>query len=1021
MPSQNFAHTGGWQKFTVPEDVRQVTLEVNGAGSSPTQGGKVTGALNVSEGDVLWILVGKAGQANNAGHGGNGGFGGGGDGGDGRNSNAGHGGGGASYVRKRSKTGTILMVAGGAGGRSGSGQAGGAGGASEGAVGAGTSVGTNLTTAGRGGLQNAGGAGGVTTVGGSFRGSVGGGRLGDGGAGGGPSGTGVIGGGGGGGGYYPGGGGAAGKTGVLAAGGGGGGANYLMSSVVAGRSFRGTGGSSNGSISITWVAARAKNQPPSPPTNVKINGKDEQSEMATMATSEVTITGIIDDPNAGQKIKMILVPETGDPAQANLWRNLHVLGTSYEEQRVKPIKKKNPNQHVGDTHILPIKATIKVRGLRTNTLYKARVYTKDERGTFSRSFQSVSFWTDRTPSTEATDPGENTQVAAGTAMRFEWTYADEDGTTTQRAAQVQYRHSRTVTDKAGAWVTLTQRNARRYLDVVGSTFRGGLSYDWRVRVQDTAGLWSTWTVPRSFYIIAASIPPAPTYPVRAQAFQVGAQGRPFTWTFRRSTSGVTQDTADLRYRVVGSASWVTLFGDDTIPGAAGSWPADMIDLQPGYQYEWQVRSTDTHGITSDWSTSALFWAIPMPGALLTDPLVGTDGPKFPLGEGNNRVFVYDRGGKVLRGELTNLTSLQWARQRDDISEATVTIENFDEELLQLLRKVHTWMHELVIFRESFGVQERVWEGPITLIEDDTDRVTIKARDCMQYLARRVLRQGYNDAYQLIRGVQVGLRSVVDRATLNILDALAYDDPNLIGYLTPVENAGDAKQSRIIPDYSRMVQEDIDEMAANAGLDYTTVGRRIVLWDTHNRIGRLPEMRVGDFLTPPKVSEYGMDLAVFYAVTDGSGVWGSASRGLDSRGRPKEYGWVEMLASSYGLDANETVDSSTLTQKSRDALAATYGQQAQRNIAPRWPAPVLVRVPDNTRLNPEVNIGINQLVPGVWIPVRVNSRIRDISQWQKLDNVTVSQDAKGEKVSVTMSPAPNGGQDPDAETAALEDA
>jgi hypothetical protein len=1021
MAGQTFSYTGGWQKFTVPKDVRQVTFEVYGAGSNPGgDGGLVTGAINVSEDDVLWIQVGQGGQAG-ASQGGAGGWPNGGNGGDGKGGTGGNGGGGSSLIRKGTKTGTVLALAGGAGGTAGSGSfTGGNGGAADGQDGVGTAHGTDETTAGRGGSQRVGGAGGTTTVGSTYKGKPGGGRVGQGGEGGGPNEALVIGGGGGGGGYFPGGGGAAGKSGVLAAGGGGGGSNYLASSIVAGRTGRGTGANSNGSVVLTWVPAKAKNQKPTPPTKVRVNGVLETAGMSTMATNQVTITAMIDDPNAGQKVKMVLVPETADPKQANLWRNLNVLGTSYQEQKVKEIKKKNPNQHVGDTHMLPVLATIIVRGLRTNTLYKARLYTKDERGTFSGSFQSVSFWTDRTPSTTATAPDENSSLIQGSVVRFEWTYSDPDGSATQRAAEIRWRHAATPSDKAGAWVTRRQNNAKKYLDITGASFRGGLSYDWQVRVQDTAGLWSSWTVTRSFYIIAATIPPALLYPINNRAVQVGALASPFTWTFRHFSSGVYQTGADLQYRVVGAASWVTLFGDSVVPGGDPAWPADEIDLQPGYHYEWQVRTIASNAEVSDWSTSGFFWAIPAPGSLLPVEPASGGGPKNPLGEGNNRAFVYDRGGKVLRGELTNLTSIQWARQRDDISEATVTMENFDDLLLQLLRETHTWMHELVIFRESFGVQERVWEGPITLIQDENDRVTIKARDCMQYLARRVMRQGYNDAYQVIHGVQVGLRTVVERATLNIINALAYDDPNLIGYLTPIENDADAKQSSIVPDYSKMVQEDIDEMAANRGLDYTTVGRRIVLWDTHRMIGRLPEMRSSDFLSPPTVSEYGMDLAVFYAVTDGSGVWGSASRGLNSAGDPKLYGWVEMLASSYGLDANETVDSSTLTAAARDALSQTYSEQAQRNIAPRWPAPVLVKVPDNTRLSPEVNVGINQLIPGVWVPVRVNSRIRDVSQWQKLDNVTVNQGPGGEQITVVMSPAPNGGQDPDVEATAGED-
>lgn len=77
------------------------------------------------------------------------------------------------------------------------------------------------------------------------------------------------------------------------------------------------------------------------------------------------------------------------------------------------------------------------------------------------------------------------------------------------------------------------------------------------------------------------------------------------------------------------------------------------------------------------------------------------------------------------------------------------------------------------------------------------------------------------------------------------------------------------------------------------------------------------------------------------------------------------------------------------------------------------------MPDNSTLHPDTPVTINQLVPGVWIPLRARGTVRDVAQWQKLDLVTVEQDASGEKISVTTSPAPNRGVDPDAEDTAVE--
>jgi hypothetical protein len=314
----------------------------------------------------------------------------------------------------------------------------------------------------------------------------------------------------------------------------------------------------------------------------------------------------------------------------------------------------------------------------------------------------------------------------------------------------------------------------------------------------------------------------------------------------------------------------------------------------------------------------------------------------------------------------------------------------------------------------------VWEGPITRISGTHDALEIEAQDVMVYVYRRILRQGYNDAYRIINGQQVGMKTVVQRATRIIMNCLAYDDPNVLGYLTPVENSEDAKNSRVVNDFTTTAWEEIDNLAAQAGLDYTVVGRRIVLWDTHRPIGRLPEMRDGDFSDSPIVTEYGMSASNFFGVTNNDDVFGYAtevSPGDDDAGPT---GWLEQLASAYGQSEADAT-SRELTRADKEQLKITLGEQAQRNLKGRWPPPLVVRIPDNSTLSADLNIGINQIVPGVWIPLRATDTVRKVSQWQKLDSMEVSEDSQGERISVVMSPAPNGGGDPDDDASQVEGA
>lgn len=201
------------------------------------------------------------------------------------------------------------------------------------------------------------------------------------------------------------------------------------------------------------------------------------------------------------------------------------------------------------------------------------------------------------------------------------------------------------------------------------------------------------------------------------------------------------------------------------------------------------------------------------------------------------------------------------------------------------------------------------------------------------------------------------------------------------------------------------------MAANSGLDYTVVGRAILLWGTKNRIGTLPEFRDKDLGASPIVSEYGMSMANVYAISDGNGIWGQADR-LNEDDEDPIYGIVEMLSSTWAADSPE--DTGTYTQDGINTIRRSFEAHAERSIADRYPPPVVVRVPDNTTLNPGTVISIQQLVPGVVVPLRSTGTLRTVVADQKLDSLRVVEESGSETITITLSPfsqedtAPDGG-------------
>jgi len=1023
MPSVGFTKIG-WSSWVVPKDVKSITVSLDGAGSGSRPGGRVTGKLAVKAGQRIYCHVGQAGKANMGTAGGGATSGGGGAGGSGKSGQqGGYSGGGYSAIRIGSSSGTLRAVAGGAGGDSGDGGRGGAGGGLSGADG---QLAGGLTVEGvaTGGTQYQGGNGGRSPVGVDYNGgSAKDATVSTGGVGGTPPSGSGAGGGGGGGGLRGGGGGRAGASGQAPGGGGGGGSSFT-GGLTGAANTQGGGGTGNGSVSITWVAPPPKNQPPTVPRNVRLNGVAVTNAMLTKSTGSVKITANLIDTNK-QNVRM-LVRWSAD-SKFSTYKQVFSAWVKYDKDGKD--------------------VSVTISGLAKNTLYYVRLYAQDAKKLYSTGYSGFSFWTDRAP----TSPSGLTVNGLSSGMTlpslsssvFGWTHNDPDVADYQSGFEIWYRKAATSTTAAGAWTKISKSGGINTSKVVGppssakntwtfdpGTFAGNYFWEWQVRTKDqAAGVWGTWSLLSTFRSQSSDSPPVLLAPGNKTAVDV-TEDHTFTWRFVDPDTKDSQKKADLRYRVLGetklvtsgkapsldpSSGWVTLNGvvSPGVPGGTSAWPRPAGTFIGGYTYEWQVRTYDSpSGTASGWSDSFQFYAINAPGSAVTDqPLADITVPGGSLGCGTYRAFIYQQGGQRLLGEIEPITRLTFTRLRDDISSATVFTNGYSADCGQLYGATRTWMHEMVLFRD--GV--RVWEGPITRIGYSVDSVEFEAKDVMAYAYRRIMRQGYNDTYRLIAKASgstpeqyIGLMSVVERAALLLIQGLAPYDPNVLDYLTTINYPSDAKETRVVANWSRTVWEEVDDLAATAGLDYTTVGRRILLWDTHQAIGRLPELRDGDFNNHPIVTEYGMQLATFFAVTNGAGVAGTTE--VEAKTDP--YGPIEQLASSYSDSSAASTE--ILTPDAQDKLEKALTGQAERNIAHRWPAPLVVRIPDNSTLNPNVPIGFQQLIPGVWMPLRSINTPREVLQWQKLDSVSVDVTESGETVNVVLSPAPNGGNDPDAD-------
>jgi hypothetical protein len=366
-------------------------------------------------------------------------------------------------------------------------------------------------------------------------------------------------------------------------------------------------------------------------------------------------------------------------------------------------------------------------------------------------------------------------------------------------------------------------------------------------------------------------------------------------------------------------------------------------------------------------------------------------------------YIYDRGGRKRIRQLENLASVKWNRGRDQVSQATVTILGADcGPQADVLEMIEPHRHELVIFRGD----DRVWEGPINRATDD-DPFQIMAYDIFQYLLYTPLTKVWSNAYPNVGTVT---QRIADIMAYELTHGFPMPDPaggpdfttpawesldppvNVLPYLVAHHFPNEAQTSATTQPYQMSVGDHIQSLARVSGIDYTVVGRALHVWDTSRPLGQTRTMVDNDFNNTIVGSSYGSDHAEFALVpTDGED--NLVGRATSPAKNYNYYGPWTKIFTTY-----DESDSATLP------TIGDLDSQAQRNIAGRSPVPFEVRVPDNSNVYLSDTLTINDLVPGVRVPLLATLNVKKVSQLQKIDLVTVSEDSTGETVQVTLSPA-----------------
>lgn len=338
-----------------------------------------------------------------------------------------------------------------------------------------------------------------------------------------------------------------------------------------------------------------------------------------------------------------------------------------------------------------------------------------------------------------------------------------------------------------------------------------------------------------------------------------------------------------------------------------------------------------------------------------------------LGQGENHAYIYTRDGRtrlVDLGKLCKVRELSYARGLSAVTEGEVTVP-LNAKTRPMLDGLGTWGYSLVMFRDN----DRVWEGPIRRLTHGRGASTISAYDVLGWLERR-----------RIRASRAGTFNAVSEAVLAITSALTPDDPNILAHLTSIAGGGSVLREVAINGGTTL--DDLGTLAG-FGVQFTTVGRRIIVFPDSATTGRTAQLDLDTFVAGElDVIEDG-DLAT------------TAATARDDQGSSITVGGTD---SFYGLlDTITSVGSGA-------SNSASLTVHATRTRNQTYPAPMTINIPDGAALSPDAPVEFSQLVAGAVVPVVTYATAKRVKGTSILRGAQISQDKDGEQVQVTLGPA-----------------
>ena len=349
-----------------------------------------------------------------------------------------------------------------------------------------------------------------------------------------------------------------------------------------------------------------------------------------------------------------------------------------------------------------------------------------------------------------------------------------------------------------------------------------------------------------------------------------------------------------------------------------------------------------------------------------------------LGCGTGGAFITGQCGFPTVCVLDNITRLHWERALDEVSNAEIIIGLGGDEnspCCECLSEIEPWCHELHITRN--GIEE--WVGPITQVIYSFNQVRITAVDMIGWLDVKIpaVESNFTDMDYDLTDIAFGFSDSILNVALSESNACILDD------VQSYPNNISGKRKYIA--FGATSLEYLNDLA-QSGLNYTTLGRSIILSGEIDQLVPLTILRDEHILGEIEVTKNGLQQGNrWYVHYDGDG------------GIPAVYSTSSPDTFCYGRVERMRTEDTLQTAADAQVVGGLYAEASK--IAPR-----MIEVPEGSKLSPETPWTLSQMVCGARVDVQLSKLCFPVEQSFILSAMEVDETAEdGEEIKITLTP------------------